>query len=606
MACTMPSIDPVLAPAPRTLVSCSAFPSDSADYLDTPLSVWLGGSTSLSHGTPEAFVPLDLWTAANVGNDEFFRRLLSEDSPCDLNRRNKGGWTALMYAAYIGHESIVNLLLDQPSVDINLKSGAGKTALILAASCGNESIAASLIARGADVNATDNKGRSALFHSTNGGHFNLVKLLLSKGAHPDCSEPRYGFTPFMLAACEAGSLEIIVQHFLSEAARPETNSDRRFLDCIIAKNKAGDTARSLAEKRGHSKIVGMIDDFLRRLSSGDETEVGPDDGQPKTPSILDGPKAYERLVTNKPPGTPQPSAADDVDDDPFGNAAAVTIRSSSNNSSSKGLAAALGLETPVTNQNGSDALKTETPPNPYWTNSKDGPPSPLDLAGFLTELGLQKYIAVFKEQDVDLPVFLTMTDTDLKECGITLFGPRRKMTTAIARYHSCASATQSRDGSAHTMQQQDGPMFWTKVNPLERVYADKLEVEMQEMAIRLTQSYAKEKESLSVVQKTQRRLDSMEGHLQHILGFLANLHKSLLDGRKKTGHLAHLGKELGAVLQRDETAQCDMGNWDPAVAVQRIMRYTADVDSTTLMQINGIEDLMRRFSREEGGGGGST
>ena len=49
---------------------------------------------------------------------------------------------------------------------------------------------------------------------------------------------------------------------------------------------------------------------------------------------------------------------------------------------------------------------------------------------------------------------------------IRLFGPRRKMTNAIARWHSNApSSGQS----------------------LEQAYADKLEAEMQEMAIQLHQ-----------------------------------------------------------------------------------------------------------------------
>ena len=30
----------------------------------------------------------------------------------DLNKRNKGGWTPLMYAAYVGRDTIVMLLLD--------------------------------------------------------------------------------------------------------------------------------------------------------------------------------------------------------------------------------------------------------------------------------------------------------------------------------------------------------------------------------------------------------------------------------------------------------------------------------------------------------------
>lgn len=58
----------------------------------------------------------------------------------DVDGRNLGGWTPLMYAAYIGHDNIVNLLLES-GVSVNASTAKGLTPLMLAASCGNESIA---------------------------------------------------------------------------------------------------------------------------------------------------------------------------------------------------------------------------------------------------------------------------------------------------------------------------------------------------------------------------------------------------------------------------------------------------------------------------------
>lgn len=65
---------------------------------------------------------------------------------------------------------------------------------------------------------------------------------------------------------------------------------------------------------------------------------------------------------------------------------------------------------------------------------------------------------------MDLRIFLTLTESDLKEIGITLFGPKRKMTSAIARWHSSARPPS---------------------DALELAYADRLEAEMQELAIQL-------------------------------------------------------------------------------------------------------------------------
>lgn len=58
----------------------------------------------------------------------------------DLDGKNIGGWTPLMYASYIGHDNIANLLLEA-RVNVNSTTAKGLTPLMLAASCGNESIA---------------------------------------------------------------------------------------------------------------------------------------------------------------------------------------------------------------------------------------------------------------------------------------------------------------------------------------------------------------------------------------------------------------------------------------------------------------------------------
>lgn len=93
-------------------------------------------------------------------------------------------------------------------------------------------------------------------------------------------------------------------------------------------------------------------------------------------------------------------------------------------------------------------------------------------------------MGVFREQDVDLKIFLTLTDQDLKECGIQKLGPRRKMTSAIARWHSNA------------------PLRSTA----ECAYADKLEVEMQELGVKLT-------EALQALQQTKAQV-SQENDLR--------------------------------------------------------------------------------------------
>ncbi|XP_059202515.1 bicaudal C homolog 2 [Centropristis striata] len=55
-----------------------------------------------------------------------------------------------------------------------------------------------------------------------------------------------------------------------------------------------------------------------------------------------------------------------------------------------------------------------------------------DLPELLSQLGLLKYIDVFEQQEIDYQTFLTLSDEDLKEVGISTFGARRKMLLAIS------------------------------------------------------------------------------------------------------------------------------------------------------------------------------
>ena len=62
----------------------------------------------------------------------------------EIDRKNIGGWTPLMYACYIGHDHIASLLIDA-GCNVNLKNQRGQTPLMLAASCGNETVGRTLL-----------------------------------------------------------------------------------------------------------------------------------------------------------------------------------------------------------------------------------------------------------------------------------------------------------------------------------------------------------------------------------------------------------------------------------------------------------------------------
>ncbi|NXD29531.1 ANKS3 protein, partial [Spelaeornis formosus] len=392
--------------------------------------------------------------------------------------------------------------------------------------------------QGAELEMKDIHGWTALFHCTSAGHQQMVKFLLENGANANCREPLYGYTPLMEAA--ASGHEIIVQYLLNHGVKADV------------RDNTGATARTLAMKYGHTKIVGLIDlhaapvpkVFCRgpgnyeELSSSDESCSAPQRQRParrtKGPSIHEGPQAlakitavgmgarkqscYEQVppqgyvtfssdgscesgvIRNRDVTSPinelDVESSSSREDSALSNNSLGAIRSSSSSSECLTRVPVPGVSSEGSLESNEDSDHANSPPSRKQAKSFKGKSrhsssesqwshglgkaggcsqhlllpetpaytGPQDLAAFLEEIGCLKYLQVFEEQDVDLRIFLTLTESDLKEIGITLFGPKRKMTSAIARWHSSARPPS---------------------DALELAYADRLEAEMQELAIQL-------------------------------------------------------------------------------------------------------------------------
>ncbi|XP_012866865.1 PREDICTED: ankyrin repeat and SAM domain-containing protein 3 isoform X1 [Dipodomys ordii] len=558
------------------------------ELLNCSLSMWHGLGTQVSR--EELDVPLDLHTAASIGQYEVVKECVQRRE-LDLNTKNGGGWTPLMYASYIGHDTIVHLLLEA-GVSVNVPTPEGQTPLMLASSCGNESIAYFLLQQGAELEMKDIQGWTALFHCTSAGHQQMVKFLLDSGANANVREPTYGFTPLMEAA--AAGHEIIVQYFLSHGVEVDT------------RDHSGATARMLARQYGHMKIVALIDthsparpkslyrspEKFEDLSSSDESYPVPQRHRPcrKGLSIHEGPRALARITAIGLGGkTPRPSyeqgpprgyltftGSDPLEGDglcyrdvtsPINDHDVESSSSSSReepglcasvgavqSSSSEGLGRAreLSSEASVESNEDSDHIQRSSArkqtksyvktknrhgsSDGQWLPSPGGaarspgsasrterPPysGPQDLAALLEQIGCLKYLQLFEEQDVDLRIFLTLTESDLKEIGITLFGPKRKMTSAIARWHSSARPPS---------------------DALELAYADRLEAEMQELAIQL--------------HKRCEEVEAMRGQVSQEQELRAVVESCLLeqDGTRKD---VHTQLEVTQALARDATLILD-------------------------------------------------
>jgi hypothetical protein len=64
----------------------------------------------------------------------------------------------------------------------------------------------------------------------------------------------------------------------------------------------------------------------------------------------------------------------------------------------------------------------------------------MDLGGWLRSLGLERYEASFRENEIDETVLASLTHETLKEIGVTAVGHRLKLLDAIAALRTDASA----------------------------------------------------------------------------------------------------------------------------------------------------------------------
>ena len=90
---------------------------------------------------------LDLYTACAIGDFGYVKNYLSNAKHClgIINKKNNGGWTPLMYVCCIGHDKILQLLIQQ---QVNIEAAEekhGTTPLMLASSSGNTSVVKRLV-----------------------------------------------------------------------------------------------------------------------------------------------------------------------------------------------------------------------------------------------------------------------------------------------------------------------------------------------------------------------------------------------------------------------------------------------------------------------------
>jgi SAM domain (Sterile alpha motif) len=71
----------------------------------------------------------------------------------------------------------------------------------------------------------------------------------------------------------------------------------------------------------------------------------------------------------------------------------------------------------------------------------------MDVAGWLRQLGLEQYEAVFREHDITEIVLASLTAEDLKELGVASIGHRRQLLQGIATLRADFYSASRREGA---------------------------------------------------------------------------------------------------------------------------------------------------------------
>jgi ankyrin repeat protein len=179
--------------------------------------------------------------AAMSNHDKVLDHFLDKTG-MDLHAKDEAGRTALYWASELGHDKILQMLVDR-GADVNAQGGYYGSVLRAASAQGHEKVVQMLLDAGADVNAQDEHYGSALRAASAQGHDKIVQMLLDRGADVNVEGRHYGSA---LRAASAQGHDKIVQMLLDRGA-----------DVNVEGGHYG-SALQAASARGHEKVVQML------------------------------------------------------------------------------------------------------------------------------------------------------------------------------------------------------------------------------------------------------------------------------------------------------------------------------------------------------------
>jgi ankyrin repeat protein len=131
----------------------------------------------------EPITPEQLVTFAFEGN--LPKLVMAIEQGVDVNQVDEAGNWPLSFAAYQGHDRVVEFLLKQ-GADVAVRDSNGRTALMYAATLDQPKTLELLLDAGAEVNVVDSgEGWTPLMFAAGEGHVRILRLLIDRGAKLD-------------------------------------------------------------------------------------------------------------------------------------------------------------------------------------------------------------------------------------------------------------------------------------------------------------------------------------------------------------------------------------------------------------------------------------
>ncbi|OED36760.1 hypothetical protein AB833_25420 [Chromatiales bacterium (ex Bugula neritina AB1)] len=189
-----------------------------------------------------------LLVAARMGHNSIIDLMIERGA--NVHQLNLAGSSALLRAVTNGRRKAAKRLLEL-EVDVNLANKKGMTPLIAASYTGKKRVVKMLLDNGADVSAVDSSGKGSLVYAAGKGYVSIARLLLSTNKIDVNKKYGNNLTALMWAAGHGNDVPEregieIVNLLLDEGAE---------LDHI---DNRGRTALSIAASRGHEALTMLL------------------------------------------------------------------------------------------------------------------------------------------------------------------------------------------------------------------------------------------------------------------------------------------------------------------------------------------------------------